>query len=239
MGTVLITGASRGIGEQIALLMAEKGHNVIINYNKNAERAEAVRKKIGKNCIAVKADVSKPGEVGEMLRISRETFGFTDILVNNAGVSVSGLVTDVSDEEYEYVMGTNLRGVFNCCRTFLPDMIREKYGRIINISSMWGRTGASCEVVYSASKAGVIGFTKALARETAPSGVTVNCIAPGVIDTEMNACYDGETMRALIDETPVGRLGTPLDVALAAEFFSRRENSFITGQVLGVDGAYI
>lgn len=239
MGTAVITGASHGIGAQTALLLAEKGHNVVINYNTGRESALALCEKIGRNAIAVRADVSKPEEVAEMLRLSRETFGFADILINNAGISVSGLVTDISDSELDRVIDVNLKGTFNCCRAFLPDMVHEKYGRIVNVSSMWGRAGASCEVAYSASKAGVIGLTKALAKEVGPSGITVNCIAPGVIDTAMNACYDGETMRTLAEETPVGRLGTVTDVALAAEFFTRRENSFITGQVLGVDGAYI
>lgn len=242
MGTVLITGSARGIGAAAAALFAEHGYKAAINYNTSEASAKELCEKIvnaGGQACAFQADVSKSSEVKKLIEAVKNRFGSIEVLVNNAGIAQQKLFTDISDADYDGMFDCNVRSVFNCCREVLPDMIHNKYGRIVNISSMWGVAGASCEVHYSASKAAVIGMTKALAREVAPSGITVNCIAPGVIDTPMNAGFDSETLATLKEETPVGRLGTPMDVARAAVFFADPQNGFITGQILGVDGGYI
>ena len=242
--TVLITGASRGIGRACALGFAARGMNVVINYNKSEHEAKSLLAEIeaaygNVRALTVKADVSDAGEVGAMFEVITAELGGADILVNNAGISISGLFTDITDAERDRVFGVNVYGAFNCTRAALPYMIHEKYGRIINISSMWGVSGASCEVHYSASKAALIGFTRALSKELAPSGITVNAVAPGVIDTDMNARLDGDAMRALCEETPVGRLGAPRDVAAAVLFLSSDEAGFITGQTVTVDGGFL
>ena len=242
MSTVVITGSARGIGAAAAALFADIGYNVIINYNTSGAEALALCEKItagGGKAIAVQADVSKMSEAKRLFDEAKKAFGTVDILVNNAGIAQQKLFTDITEADYDRMFDCNVRGVFNCCQCALPDMIHNKYGRIINISSMWGVVGASCEVHYSASKAAVIGMTKALAREVAPSGITVNCIAPGVIDTPMNKGFDEETLAALREETPVGRLGTPEDVARAIRFLADEKSSFITGQTLGIDGGFI
>ena len=237
--TVLITGASRGIGKATASAFARKGYSVIINFNRSESEAKALADELtetyGVDCKAIKADVSNPSEVRAMF----EEAGPVDVLINNAGVSSQMLFTDITDDEWRKTIGTNLDGVFCCCRAALPHMIAKKSGVIINISSMWGEVGASCEVHYSASKAGVIGLTKALAKEVAPSGIRVNCISPGVIMTDMMKGFDDETIEELKSETPLGRLGTPEDIANAALFLSSDEASFITGQTLGVNGGII
>ena len=196
-------------------------------------------KENGCSVITVRADVSKADEVDFLFSEVEKAFGGADILVNNAGIAQQKLFTDITMQDYDKMFDCNVKSVFNCCQRALPHMIHNKYGRIINISSMWGVAGASCEVHYSASKAAVIGMTKALAREVAPSGITVNCIAPGVIDTPMNKGFDSETMDCLKDETPVGRIGSPEEVAKAVKFFAERDSGFITGQILGVDGGFI
>lgn len=242
MKTVVITGSARGIGAATAALFADYGYNVVINYNTSEADAHALLEQLkNKNCnvIAVRADVSVSQEAQHLFDKAKEAFGSVDILVNNAGIAQQKLFTDITDADYDRMFNCNVRSAFNCCRCALPDMIHNKYGRIINISSMWGIVGASCEVHYSASKAAVIGMTKALAREVAPSGITVNCIAPGVIDTPMNKGFDEETMSALREETPVGRIGTPEEVAKAVMFFAEENSGFITGQVLGIDGGFI
>lgn len=242
MKTVLITGSARGIGAATAALFADSGYNVVINYNTSEKEALTLLEYItdkGCNAIAVRADVSDPQEAERLFRQAKDSFGSVDVLVNNAGIAQQKLFTDITDEDYDRMFDCNVRSVFNCCRCALPDMIHNKYGRIVNISSMWGVVGASCEVHYSASKAAVIGMTKALAREVAPSGITVNCIAPGVIDTPMNKGFDEETMQALCEETPVGRIGTAEEIARAIMFFADENSGFITGQVLGVDGGFI
>lgn len=239
MSTAVITGSARGIGAAIAALFADSGYNVVINYNTSEKEALELKEKLGDKAIAVKADVSTSEGAKLLFEKANEAFGGVDVLVNNAGIAQQKLFTDITQADYDRMFDCNLRSVFNCCQCALPYMIHNKYGRIINVSSMWGVVGASCEVHYSASKAAVIGLTKALAREVAPSGITVNCIAPGVIDTPMNKCFDEETMNALIEETPVGRIGTPEDVARAVLFFADEKSGFITGQILGVDGAFI
>lgn len=242
MKTVVITGSARGIGASTALLFADRGYNVVINYN--TSEADALMlllklKKSGANAIAVQADVSKREDVEKLFCEAEKAFGFVDILVNNAGIAQQKLFTDITDEDFDRMFDCNVKSVFYCSQRALPNMIHNKYGRIINISSMWGISGASCEVHYSASKSAIVGFTKALAKEEAPSGITVNAVAPGVIDTPMNGGFDEETMNELKNETPVGRIGTPQDVARAVLFFADENSDFITGQVLGVDGGFI
>ena len=239
MSTAVITGSARGIGAATAALFADSGYNVVINYNTSEKEAFELKEKLGDKAIAVKADVSTPEGANLLFEKANEAFGGVDVLVNNAGIAQQKLFTDITQSDYDRMFDCNVRSVFNCCQCALPYMIHNKYGRIINVSSMWGVVGASCEVHYSASKAAVIGMTKALAREVAPSGITVNCIAPGVIDTPMNRCFDEATMNELAEETPVGRIGTPEDVARAILFFADEKSGFITGQILGVDGAFI
>ena len=239
MSTAVITGSARGIGAATAALFADSGYNVVINYNTSEKEAFELKEKLGEKAIAVQADVSKPEEAKRLIKTAEETFGGVDVLVNNAGIAQQKLFTDITQADYDRMFDCNVRSVFNCCQSVLPLMIHKKYGRIINISSMWGVAGASCEVHYSASKAAVIGMTKALAREVAPSGITVNCIAPGVIDTPMNRCFGEDVLKELAEETPVGRLGTAEDVARAILFLADEKSGFITGQILGVDGAFI
>ncbi len=237
MKTVLITGASHGIGAETARLFGKKGYAVAVNYNKSADSANALVKELktlGVLAKAYKADVANADEVRAMFNEIEIDFGGVDVLVNNAGVALEKMLCDMSNADYDFIMDTNLKGVFLCCREAQNYMVRNKKGAIVNISSMWGEVGASCESVYSASKAGVIGFTKALAKELAPSGITVNAVTPGAIDTKMNACYTAEEKAALCEEIPLGRFGTPLEIAEAVYFLARHK--YITGQILGVNG---
>lgn len=240
--TVLITGGAGGIGSALSKCYAKAGYSVAINYNKSEAKAQALVEEItaaGGKAKAYKADVSNSKEVGEMVVRIIEELGRVDILVNNAAVALQNLLTDVLDAEFDKVMDTNVKGVFNVTRAVLPGMVNRKAGSIINISSMWGQVGASCEVVYSASKAAVIGFTQALAKEVGPSGIRVNCISPGIIDTPMNSLHSEETMEELREETPLERIGSPEDVAKAALFLSSDDASFITGQVFGINGGFV
>ena len=240
--TVVITGASRGIGAQCAREFASAGYNVVINYNKSEEQANALVNELlaqGLSAAAVRADVSDSAESAQLIEDSIRLFGGVDVLINNAGIGEQKLITDVTDDDWARMIGVNLSAAFYCTRQTLPHMINKKSGRIINISSIWGVCGASCEVHYSAAKAGLIGFTKALAKEVGPSGITVNCIAPGVIDTEMNKALTADDLAALCDETPVGRIGTADDVARMALFLAQEGGSFITGQVVGVNGGIV
>lgn len=242
MRTVLITGASRGIGAACARAFAANGDRVIVNYSGSEDKAAALVRELSEGegaATAIRADVSSPDEVREMFSRIEEDFGGVDVLVNNAGIAQTRLFTDITDEDWSRMIGVDLSSVFYCCRAALPYMIRQKYGRIVNISSMWGQVGGSCEVHYSAAKAGVIGLTKALAMEEGLSGITVNCVAPGVIQTDMTSGYSEQDMQALRDETPTGTLGTPEDVARAVLFLAKEESSFITGQVLGVNGGFV
>lgn len=238
----VITGASGGIGQAIARAYAQKGYKVALCFHNNKEAAEALAYEItrgGGYASAFSADLTSEQHVLLLEREVIERMGEPDVLVNNAGVSSQMLFTDVSEEEYDFVMDTNVKSAFLTTRAFLPYMVRNKKGCIINISSMWGQVGGSCEVVYSASKAALIGMTKALAKEVGPSNVRVNCIAPGVIDTPMNAQHSKETMKELADETPLQRIGTPQDVANVAVFLAGPRASFMTGQVLGVNGGIV
>lgn len=233
MKNALVTGASCGIGAAIAEELANKGFRVFVNYNKSMERALKLAEKIGG--IAVKCDVSSSVEVDEMIK-QTEKYGGIDVLVNNAGISFINLLQDTDENDYDRIFDINMKSVYLVTRTVIPGMIRKKYGKIINISSMWGITGASCEACYSASKAAVIGFTKAMAKELGPSGINVNCIAPGLIDTDMNKEIDSKAKEEFIEETPLLRMGTVEDIAKAAAFLASDDASFITGQVLSVDG---
>ncbi len=240
--TVLITGASKGIGANMAIRFAESGYNVIMNYNTSVQSAILLQKSLkesGYSVIAYKANVKNRLEVDLMIKEAIYRFGGIDVLINNAGVANQSLITDISEQEWNDIIGVNLTGVFNCTQAVLPHMINQKSGSIINISSMWGEVGASCEVAYSASKAGVIGLTKALAKEVGPSGITVNCITPGLIDTAMNQNLAIEDVTAIIEETPLGRIGTTDDIASAALFLASEQASYITGQVLGINGGFV
>lgn len=235
--TVLITGASRGIGAATAEIFADNGYNVIINYNKNHERAKQIASKTGGNLI--QADVSDIAQTEKMIDSIISEYGKIDVLVNNAGISVTGTFDSISDEDARRLFDVNIFGTFNCTKLVLPHMLRRKYGKIINVSSMWGQVGASCEVHYSASKAAVIGFTKALAKEVGPSGITVNCVSPGFISTDMTACYTKEEVNAICEEIPVGRTGSPYEVAQAVFYLASEQATYITGQVLGINGGMI
>lgn len=238
METVLITGASRGIGRETAKLFSKNGFNVVINYNKSEKDALELLSEI-KNAAAIRADVSNRKEVFEMVEKANSIFGGIDILVNNAAVAGQMLFQDISEEEWDRIFDTNVKGAFNCTQAVLSNMLNKKNGKIINISSIWGITGASCEVHYSASKAALIGFTKALAKELGPSGITVNCIAPGVINTDMNSNIPKEVMDALKEETPLRKIGSPEDIANTIFFLASKKADFITGQVISPNGGFL
>ncbi len=243
MKTVLVTGASRGIGASIAVAFAQQGFAVVINYNNSKVKAENLAKIILDSykvpALAIKCDVSDYTQVQEMFNTVNDSLGGVDVLVNNAGISSQKLFTDLSPEDWKNTMSINLDSMFYCCKSALPYMVSKKSGVIINISSMWGQTGASCEVHYSTAKAGVIGLTKALAKEVAPSGIRVNCIAPGVIMTDMMSSFDEQTINDLKNETPLQKLGTPKNIADAAVFLASSRAEFITGQILGVNGGFV
>ena len=238
----LITGASIGIGRSIALELAKSGISVAINYYSSDEKAKELLwqiRKINQYTNIYKADVSNEAEVSDMVHKIESDLGKINIAVNNAGISQIGLFTDMTSNERDRMIGVNLIGAMNVCKAVLPNMIHNKKGSIINISSMWGEVGASCEVVYSASKAGLIGFTKALAKEVGPSGIRVNCISPGVIDTDMNSELSEAEMNELINEIPLNRIGIPDDIAKAVKFIVSDNASYITGQILSVNGGII
>lgn len=243
MKNVLITGASGGIGSAMAEVFADNGYNVVIHYNKNRHKAEELlnrlREKNTCSAMTVQADLSSYESIKEMSDQIKNNFSHIDIIINNAAVSVQGLFTDITNGQWDNIFNVNVRGAFYCIREFIPEMISRKYGNIINIASMWGETGASCETAYSASKSALIGMTKALAKEVGPSGIRVNCISPGVIDTDMNSVHSEETMLALRDETPLGRIGHPSDIAQLALFLASDDAGFITGQVVGCNGGFL
>lgn len=239
MKTVLITGASRGIGKACALAFAKEGYNIAVNYNSNDAAANAVKDEItalGARCKIYRCDVSDSSAVKEMTAEILEDFGTVDVLVNNAGIAQQKLFDTITDEDYDRMFAVNTKSTFNCSRELSKVMLRNHKGSIINISSMWGTIGASMEVHYSASKSAVIGMTKALAKELGPGGIRVNCIAPGLIDTEMNSMHSEETLQEIIDETALMRIGTGEDVANLAVFLASERAGYITGQVIGVDG---
>lgn len=233
---VLITGGSRGIGSSLVTEFSARGDRVAFIYRSSDGAARALSEKTGAYCI--KANISIPSDAISAVSEAEKALGNIDALVNNAGISEICLFNDITDEGWKKMIDTNLSGAFYVTREASKGMISKKFGRIINIGSMWGKTGASCEVHYSASKAGLRGLTMALAKELGPSGITVNCIEPGVIETEMNACLDAEALRALAEETPLCRLGRPEDVSALALFLASESAGFITGQVIGVDGGF-
>lgn len=235
-GTVLITGASRGIGKAIALRMAREGFSTIL-CARHLEPLEAVQEEIrslGASCEAFAADVSDPNQCRRLFSSLKKE---PDILINNAGISHIGLLQDMTDEEWNAIINTNLSSVFYCCRQVIPSMVRARNGRILNISSVWGSCGASCEAAYSASKGGVNSLTRALAKELAPSGIQVNALACGAIDTSMNAFLSPEERDALTEEIPAGRLGTPEEAAGMA-FQILTAPSYLTGQIITLDGGW-
>ena len=234
---VLITGASRGIGAATARRVPAGGYKVVVNYHHSKDQAEALAAEIGG--VAIQADVADPAEVQKMVDNVLEKFCQLDILVCNAGIAQQKLFGDLTDADWRRMFAVNVDGTFHAIRAALPHFIHRKAGRIVTMSSMWGQTGGSCEVAYSASKAAVIGLTRALAKELGPSGITVNCVAPGVIATEMNANLDEEAMAALAEETPLGTIGRPEDVAEAVWYLASDGARFVTGQVLAPNGGLV
>lgn len=240
--TVIITGASKGIGAQMAILFAEKGYNVVINYNESVESAKILTTSLrsrGHSVIAMKADVTNKLETDLLVKETLYKFGSIDVFINNAGISKIGLINDIDDFDVNKIFDVNLKGTYNCCKSVTPVMVNQKYGKIINIASMWGEVGASCEVAYSASKAGIIGLTKALAKELAPSGINVNCISPGLIETSMNKDLSIEDINNFVEDIPLGRIGYPQDVANLALYLASDESDYITGQTIGVNGGFV
>ena len=238
----LVTGASRGIGRAVALELGRAGYAVCVNYLSNEDAARQVADTLragGSDAVAIRADVADSAAVAEMVRRTEKELGPVTLLVNNAGVAGQAQFQDISDEMWNRYLAVNLGGARNTIRAVLPHMLSEKQGAIVNISSIWGISGASCEVHYSAAKAGLIGLTKALAKEEGPSGITVNCVAPGVIDTDMMAAFTAEDKAALAEETPVGRLGSADEVAQLLVFLAGESAGYITGQVFGVNGGLV
>lgn len=222
MKKALVTGGATGIGKAVALYLSEHGYDVIITYNNTLPDYDGVNK--------IKCDLSSVAEIEKLF----DNFSSIDLLVNNAGISIVKMINDITENDYETLMAVNQRAVYFCSKEAVRLMVKNHSGAIVNISSMWGQIGASCETLYSMSKAGVIGLTKALAKELAPSGITVNCIAPGIIDTRMNSQFD---RAELIDEVPLGRLGTGIDIAKATLFLA--ENDYITGETISVSGGMV
>ena len=233
MKKALVTGGAGGIGEAISRRLAKDGYFVYINYSRSKEKAEKIALEI--NGQAVQFDISDTDAVKKAIK----DIGTLDLLVNNAGISEIELFTSISQKSADSILNVNLKGTMNCARAVLKDMINRKSGNIINISSMWGQCGASCEVDYSASKAGIIGFTKALAKEVAPSGIRVNCIAPGFIMTEMNRRFSEDDLELIREEIPLGIFGEPRHIANAAAFLASDKSEYITGQVLAVNGGMV
>ena len=242
MPTAFISGASRGIGRAAALKLASLGYDLALNYHTNYEAAQNVQheaQKYGVKVLLLAGDIADENNVREMFRKIGETFGGADVVVNNASFAEQLMFQDITYEKWRRMFAVTVDGAFFTVQNALPHMLHEKRGRIINISSMWGEVGASCEVHYSAAKGALIAMTKALAKELGPSGITVNCITPGVIDTEMNAHLSAKDLAELCEETPLGRLGSPDDIAETVAFLASAEAGFITGQIIGVNGGFV
>ncbi|MBO5372351.1 MAG: SDR family NAD(P)-dependent oxidoreductase [Lachnospiraceae bacterium] len=240
--TVLITGASRGIGKAIAATFAGAGYDLVLNCTHSIDilttHAKELEELYGIRTLCVQADVGNYAAVADMFAQTKSFCKGIDILINNAGISHIGLLSDMSIEKWNNIINTNLSSVFSCCKHAIPYMVSQKSGKIINISSDWGLVGASCEVAYSASKGGINAFTKALAKELAPSNIQVNAVACGVIDTSMNSCFDADEKATLADEIPAGRFGSPTEVA---KYILQLSNapSYLTGQIISFDGGWI
>lgn len=241
MKTVVVTGASKGIGRAVAKEFANNGYNVVICYNKSVSDAQQLLNEVSQTtrAIAVKVDVSNEDDVKNMVEITKKTFGNIDVLVNCAGVSDTRLLIDSTKDDYDFVFDTNMRGTYNTCKLVGREMLSNQGGKIINISSIWGLRGGSCESVYSASKGAIIAFTKALAKELGPNGINVNAVAPGFIQTDMTKYVTNEIKQEIMESSALGRLGTPEDVASVVLFLASEKSEFITGQVIGVDGGWL
>lgn len=238
--TAVVTGASGGIGEAVCRALARDGYNIILHYNKNKSKADEIASDIksayGAQAVTVQADLSLDGEGAALGKKIKELTDDVCVLVNNAGLSLVGVFQCLEADSVRRLMNVNLNNAMELTAELLPLMINKKSGSVINISSVWGVVGGACEVHYSASKAGLIGFAKALSKEVGRSGIRVNCVAPGFIETEMNACFDEEAIEGVKEETPLYRTGKPEDVADTVSFLASEKSSFITGQVIGVDG---
>lgn len=240
MKTIIVTGGSRGIGKTLVENFAKDGYNVILNYNKSEENAKRIKAELEQNGINIeifKADVSKKEEVKELVKFTLDKFQNIDVLINNAGISQTKLFSDIIEEEWDNIMNVNLKSAYYTIQEVLPNMINRKQGLIINISSVWGIVGASCEVAYSVSKAGLDGLTKSLAKELGPSNIRVNSIAPGVIDTDMNNNLNAEEMNELKEEIPLNRIGKTIDIYRCAKWLA--EDEYTTGQIISVNGGWI
>lgn len=242
MSHILISGGTRGIGAAIATRFLEEGHNVTCLYSSNEEVANAFfenRINYADRLQILKCDVSSPVSCKEALKTSVSRFDNVDVLVSNAGISLVGLSDTLSFDDYHKVMDVNFGGFFNLTHEVIPSMISKKNGSIIAISSMWGQTGASCEALYSASKGAIDAYVKSLAKELGPSGIRVNAVSPGVIKTDMLKCFSEEDLTSLAEETPLGRIGEPGDIASTVSFLASGSSSFITGQIIGVNGGFL
>ena len=233
---VVVTGSSRGIGANIVKTLAKKGYRVILNYNKSENYAQNVQKELI-NVDIFKADVSKKAEAVSLINFAIEKYGKIDVLINNAGISQSKLFTDLTDEDWNNIINSNLNSAFFCSREAAKNMIHNKSGLIINISSIWGITGASCEVAYSTSKAALNGFTKALAKELGPSNIRVNAIAPGIINTDMNNYLSNEELESIKEEIPLERIGETIDISKCVEWLI--EYNYTTGQIISINGGWV
>ncbi len=240
MKNIIVTGSSRGIGKCLVENLAREGNNVLLNYNKSEKQALQIQRELKEEGFLIeifKADVSKKSEVKKMIDYALNKWGYIDVLINNAGIAKLNLFQNVTEEEWDEIINTNLKSAFCATQLVLPSMINKKNGLIINISSMWGLVGASCETIYSISKAGIDAMTKSLAKELGPSNIRVNSIAPGIIDTDMNSILDEHIKNELKDETPLGKIGKPIDIYRCVKWLM--EDEFTTGQVISVNGGYV
>ncbi len=240
MKNIVVTGGSRGIGKCLVENFAKEGNNVILNYNKSKKQAEKIKAELAEKGIRIeiyKADVSKREDVNKLIKFAVKTMGSIDTLINNAGIAKLQMFQDVTEDDWNEIMDTNLKSVYYTIQGVLPEMLHNKVGCIINISSIWGITGASCEAVYAASKAGMDAITKSLAKELGPSNIRVNSIAPGVINTDMNSVLDEKIKEEIKKETPLEKIGEPIDIYRCAKWIV--EDEFTTGQVISVNGGYV
>lgn len=240
MKNIIVTGSSRGIGKCLVENLAREGNNVLLNYNKSEKQALQIQRELKEEGFLIeifKADVSKKSEVKKMIDYALNKWGYIDVLINNAGIAKLNLFQNVTEEEWDEIINTNLKSAFCATQLVLPSMINKKNGLIINISSMWGLVGASCETIYSISKAGIDAMTKSLAKELGPSNIRVNSIAPGIIDTDMNSILDEHIKNELKEETPLGKIGKAIDIYRCVKWLM--EDEFTTGQVISVNGGYV